>query len=95
MVGEHGEFVIDGNLKEAEYLDRLHSIKIPTLIIVGEHDECDSSLSKEIEERIAGSKLAILPNSGHMNFEDQPELWLRSVEDFLMPDGKVPLTKTN
>ena len=95
MWGEHGEFVIDGNLKEAEYLDRLHSIKTPTLIIVGDHDECDSSLSKEIEERIAGSKLAILPNSGHMNFEDQPELWLRSVEDFLMPDGKVPLTKTN
>ncbi len=41
MWGEHGEFVIDGNLKSVEYTDRLASIKVPTLILVGDHDECD------------------------------------------------------
>jgi proline iminopeptidase len=35
MWGEHGEFTIDGNLKSAEYTDRLSSIKVPTLILVG------------------------------------------------------------
>jgi pimeloyl-ACP methyl ester carboxylesterase len=53
---EHGEFVIDGNLKSVEYVDRLPTIHVPTLIVVGDHDECDPSLSKEMHEKIAGSK---------------------------------------
>ena len=83
MWGEHGEFVIDGNLKSVEYLDRLPSIKVPTLIVVGDHDECDPALSKEMNEAIKGSKLVVLPNSGHMNFVDQPDLWQRAVIGFL------------
>jgi proline iminopeptidase len=83
MWGEHGEFVIDGNLKSVEYVDRLPSIHVPTLVLVGDHDECDPSLSREMHEKIAGSQLVILPNSGHMNFVDQPELWEKAVESFL------------
>jgi proline iminopeptidase len=83
MWGEHGEFVIDGNLKSVEYTDRLAAIKVPTLIIVGEHDECDPSLSKVMQQKIAGSKLAIMPNSGHMAFVDQPELYVRTIKEFL------------
>ena len=83
MWGSDGEFVIDGNLKSVEYVDRLPTIHVPTLIVVGDHDECDPSLSKEMHEKIAGSKLVILPNSGHMNFIDQPEMWQKSVEGFL------------
>jgi proline iminopeptidase len=83
MWGEHGEFVIDGNLKSVEYVDRLPSIHVSTLILVGDHDECDPSLSREMHEKIAGSQLVILPNSGHMNFVDQPDLWHQAIEEFL------------
>jgi proline iminopeptidase len=83
MWGSHGEFVIDGNLNSVEYVDRLPTIHVPTLIMVGDHDECDPSLSKEMHEKIAGSKLVILPNSGHMNFVDQPEMWNQTVRNFL------------
>ena len=83
MWGEHGEFVIDGNLKSVEYVDRLQTIKVPTLIVVGDHDECDPALSKEMNEKIAGSKLVVLPNSGHMNFVDQPDMWQQTVVGFL------------
>ncbi|MGO8756998.1 MAG: proline iminopeptidase-family hydrolase [Terracidiphilus sp.] len=83
MWGSDGEFVIDGNLKSVEYLGRLHTIHVPTLILVGDHDECDPSLSHEMHEKIAGSKLVILPNSGHMNFVDQPDLWQQAVGGFL------------
>ena len=44
MWGSHGEFVVDGNLKSVEYTDRLATLKVPTLILVGDHDECDPSL---------------------------------------------------
>jgi proline iminopeptidase len=83
MWGSDGEFIIDGNLKSVEYVDRLHTIHVPTLIVVGDHDECDPSLSREMHEKIAGSSIVILPNSGHMNFVDQPDLWQKAVLGFL------------
>jgi proline iminopeptidase len=83
MWGSHGEFVIDGNLKSVEYTDRLATIKVPTLILVGDHDESDPSLSEAMHAKIAGSKLVILPSSGHMTFVDQPGMFLKAVDDFL------------
>jgi pimeloyl-ACP methyl ester carboxylesterase len=31
----------------------LPTIKVPTLIVVGDHDECDPSLAKEMHEKIS------------------------------------------
>lgn len=87
MWGSDGEFVIDGNLKSVEYVDRLPSIHVPTLIIAGDHDECDPSLSQEMHQKIAGSKIVILPSSGHMTFVDQPDMFNSSVDGFLRSGG--------
>jgi proline iminopeptidase len=83
MWGSHGEFVIDGNLSSVEYTERLATIKVPTLILVGDHDESDPSLSRDMQAKIAGSKLVVLPKSGHMTFVDQPNLFVKAVTDFL------------
>ena len=83
MWGSNGEFVIDGNLKSVEYVDKLPSIKVPTLIIAGDHDEVDPSLSKQMNEKIAGSQIVILPDSGHMTFVDQPVRFNQAVSEFL------------
>jgi proline iminopeptidase len=83
MWGSHGEFIIDGNLASVEYLNRLPTIKVPTLIIVGDHDECDPSLSQDMHDRMANSKLVVLPNSGHMTFVDQPAMFMKNVGDFV------------
>jgi proline iminopeptidase len=83
MWGEHGEFVVDGNLKSVEYTDRLSTIKVPTLILVGDHDECDPSLSRAMQSKIAGSKLVVFPKSGHLTFVDQPSMFLAAVDTFL------------
>jgi proline iminopeptidase len=85
MWGSHGEFVIDGNLVSVEYADRLGTIKVPTLITVGDHDECDPSLSRDMNARIPDSKLVILPKSGHMTFVDQQGMFNRAVDEFLNP----------
>jgi len=86
MWGSNGEFVIDGNLKSVEYVDRLPGIHVPTLIMAGDHDECDPSLSREMHEKIAGSQIVILPNSGHMTFVDQQGIFNESVIGFLHPN---------
>jgi proline iminopeptidase len=85
MWGSNGEFVIDGNLKSVEYTDRLLSIKVPTLITVGDNDECAPSLSEEMHQKIAGSQLVVFPKSGHMTFVDQPDLFIKAVNEFLNP----------
>lgn len=83
MWGSNGEFVIDGNLVSVEYADRLSSLRVPTLITVGDHDECAPSLSEEMHRRIAGSTLVVFPKSGHMTFVDQPGLFVTTVNQFL------------
>ena len=85
MWGSSGEFVIDGNLKSVEYTDSLSSIKVPTLINVGDNDECAPSLSQEMHEKISGSRLVIFPKSGHMTFVDQPSLFNSTMDEFLHP----------
>jgi pimeloyl-ACP methyl ester carboxylesterase len=83
MWGSHGEFVVDGNLKSVEYTERLASIKVPTLILVGDHDECDPSLADAMRARIAGSKIVIFPRAGHMTFIDQTGRFLDAVSGFV------------
>lgn len=83
MWGSHGEYVIDGNLVSVEYADRLASLRVPTQINVGDHDECAPSLSEAMHELIPGSELVVFPDSGHMTFVDQPTMFIEAVEDFL------------
>jgi proline iminopeptidase len=85
MWGSHGEFVVDGSLVSVEYADRLGTIKVPTLITVGDHDESDPSIARDMAARIPGSKLVILPKSGHMTFVDQQGMFNRAVDEFLNP----------
>ena len=83
MWGSHGEFVVDGNLTEVEWVDRLAEIKVPTLILVGDHDQSDPAMSREMNAKIPGSRLVVLPGSGHMTFVDQPDLFIKAITDFL------------
>jgi len=70
-------------LKSVEYTDRLATIKAPALILVGDHDECDPSLSRAMQEKIAGSKMVVIPKAGHMTFVDQTAMVVKTVDDFL------------
>lgn len=87
MWGSSGEFVIDGNLVAVEYADQLGAIRVPTLVTVGDHDQCDPSLAREMQRLIPGAKLIVLPESGHMTFVDQPELFVAEVDAFLRPSA--------
>ena len=75
--------MVDGNLTEIEWVDRLPEIKAPTLILVGDHDESDPAMSREMNAKIAGAKLVVLPNSGHMTFVDRPDLFVKAITDFV------------
>jgi proline iminopeptidase len=87
MWGSNGEYVIDGNLTSVEYADRLGSINVPTLITVGDHDQVDPSIARDMQRLIPGSKLVVLPQSGHMTFVDQPSMYVKAIDDFVNGAG--------
>jgi pimeloyl-ACP methyl ester carboxylesterase len=61
---------------------KLAQIRVPTLIVVGEADEALGP-SRATHERIAGSKLVVIPKARHLSNLDQPELFNRTVLEFL------------
>ena len=68
------------------YLDRLSEIKLPTLIIVGEHDPgTPVSASEAIHDRIAGSKLVVLPSAAHLSNIEQAAAFNSALLAFLKP----------
>jgi 3-oxoadipate enol-lactonase len=71
-------------IRKLNYLNRLSEIKIPTLIMVGEDDPgTPVSASKTIHERIANSKLVILPSARHLSNIEQKEAFNTALLTFL------------
>ncbi|HEY6340713.1 MAG TPA: alpha/beta fold hydrolase [Bryobacteraceae bacterium] len=67
--------------------DRLPQIKAPTLIVHGETDQLIPPQNAYIlHERIAGSRLVMLPHAGHM----LPDAFQEAVLEFLATSGPRP-----
>ena len=61
----------------------LTSIRIPTLVIVGQDDVLTTPADAErIAKGIPGAKLVIIPEAGHLSNMEQPDLFNRAVEEF-------------
>jgi len=65
-------------------LDRLGTIKTPTLITVGEDDILvPPAFSREIHARIPGAELVTIPGAGHVHFLEQPDAFNAAMLGFL------------
>jgi 3-oxoadipate enol-lactonase len=56
----------------------------PVLFVVGEKDGGTPAITRQMHQAVAGSKFVELPGAGHISNLDQPELFTRSVRDFLI-----------
>jgi 3-oxoadipate enol-lactonase len=71
-------------IRRLHYLDRISTIKIPTLIMVGEDDPgTPVSASEAIHERIPGSKLVVLPSARHLSNVEQADPFNTALLKFL------------
>ena len=77
------EFHITGSLRDWDVTPRLGEIKIPTLVISGEHDEATPALTKALHLGIAGSQSVIMSGCSHMCHLEQPEHYLEHLSSFL------------
>jgi pimeloyl-ACP methyl ester carboxylesterase len=66
--------------------DRLGEIRAPTLVVTGENDGGSTPrMARLMHERIAGSRLEILPNLRHSVLIEAPERVAALLEEFLSP----------
>ena len=75
---------IDFKLGTNSNLEKLKSIKIPTLLIWGAKDNwIPLDNGKRMDSLLPNSKLVVLENSGHVPMEENPEESLAVLKDFL------------
>jgi proline-specific peptidase len=77
------EFTTVGNLKDWERRDRVHEIRVPTLITVGGHDEIPLACAQTLHRGVRGSELAVFERSSHMAMLEEPDAYLGRLVDFL------------
>jgi 3-oxoadipate enol-lactonase len=62
----------------------LYSLKVPVLILVGQHDAVTPpSSSHAMKERIPHAELHVIPRAGHLSNLENPEEFNRHILDFL------------
>ena len=65
-----------GRAERRDYTPLLGKIDFPALIVVGDQDEFTPLASSEyMHQRINGSTLAVIPDSGHISNMEQPEVF--------------------
>lgn len=70
--------------KPFDVRDELGSTSVPSLVVVGAHDFiCGTRWATMLHEGIPGSRLLLLPDSGHFGHLEQPEEFYRAVIDFV------------
>jgi proline-specific peptidase len=77
------EFLVIGNLKDWNRIDRLAEIKQPTLVTVGRYDELTPACAETLNQGIPNSRMVVFENSSHTAHIEEPERFLKTVSDFL------------
>ncbi len=70
-------------LAELDLRDELARVKVPVLVLVGEHDEATPPpMSHELASGLPNARLKIIPGCAHVPQLQSPELFLDAIVDF-------------
>jgi pimeloyl-ACP methyl ester carboxylesterase len=84
------EFVSTGTLRQYDGEPKLAKLDGPrTLFIDGQYDEARPATLGSFAARVAGASFAVVPDAGHLFYQDSPEEalgilrpWLRKQDDY-------------
>jgi proline iminopeptidase len=83
------EFTATGTLKRFDGTEWLKGIRVPALFLAGEFDEATPGSTERFSKLVPGALFQVIPGSGHVSQNDNPEFLLGAVRDFLRSvDGK-------
>jgi pimeloyl-ACP methyl ester carboxylesterase len=62
----------------------LADVRVPALVIVGEHDAISTVAEMQsIAQRLPSARLEVIPKSGHMTPLEQPDVFNQVLDEFL------------
>jgi len=68
--------------------EQLKDVHVPVLITVGRYDWITPvEASEELHSLLPNSELVVFENSGHSPQQEEKELWLATIRDFLQRHG--------
>src|SRR6266481_9331453 len=71
-------------LAELDLRPELAQVKVPVLVLVGEHDEATPPpMSRELAAGLPQARLKIIPGCAHVPQLQSPEVFLEAIDDFL------------
>jgi 3-oxoadipate enol-lactonase len=71
-------------IRDADLRDDAARIGVPTHVVYGDRDPL-AATSQEIADRVAGSRVTVIPESGHLPNVDHPREFSDAVAGFLAP----------
>lgn len=77
------EFTYTGNMRSWNRIPDMHAIRIPCLVVTGQHDELTPACSRRIHDALPDSRIVVFPNSSHMPFYEEPAAYFAVLEAFL------------
>lgn len=77
------EFTAVGTLRNYDRTNDLYRIKLPVLFVAGEHDEARPETMYFFQQRIIGSKVAVIPGAAHRTIGDNRDAYLQAISKFL------------
>src|SRR5215472_984670 len=77
-------------LAELDLRGELHKVKVPALVLVGEHDEATPPpMSHELAAGLPDARLKIIPGCAHVPQLQAPQIFLETIADFLPATSKA------
>ena len=77
------EFTYTGNMRQWNRIPSLRELRVPCLVLAGEHDELTPACARRIHDALPDSRLAIFRNCSHMPFYEDPAAYFPVLEPFL------------
>jgi proline iminopeptidase len=85
------EFLYTGNLKTWNRIDEMARVTVPSLVLVGQHDELTPACALKMHNALPKSEIKVFPNSSHMPFYEEPEAYFATLSGFLAKHGVAPV----
>jgi len=77
------EFHVVGTLTDWDITPRLGAVRVPVLVISGEHDEATPDVVRPLVDALPDARWELIEDASHSTHLEQPERFLGLVEEFL------------
>lgn len=80
---------VELDVPEVEAVD-LAAVRMPALVVVGEHDKPDfRAIAERLARDLPNAELVVVPGAGHLPSMERPEFTAELVKSFLEPESQA------